>query len=63
MASLQWTMETEVSEHSILDWKSLVQINLRALVTELIQKKKQYRFLILSNFWALPMESLCLTEQ
>lgn len=35
----------------------------QASVTEIIQKKKHYQCPILSNFWALSVESFCLIEQ
>ena len=43
--------------------KKFSQQKSQASVTEIIQKKKHYQCLILSNFWALSVESFCLTEQ
>lgn len=57
-----WRLKWASVPFCIKELKEFSQQKSQASVSEIIQKKKCYRFLTLSDFWALSMESLCLTE-
>lgn len=57
-----WRLKRARVPFCIEELKEFSQQKSQASVSEIIQKKKCYRFPTLSNFWALSMESLCLIE-
>ena len=57
-----WRLKWASVPFWIKELKEFSQQKAQASDSEIIQKKKRYRFLTLSNFWALSMESLCLIE-